>query len=381
MGEEIKEYTPEQLLAREVEAVFRQFIYAPNDQSYTAFTLWTLHTHLRDRSGEFLPYITPRFYLGSKRAGCGKSLALRVMARLSHNGEKVTSPTPPSIMALMNVTHSTIGFDEIDTYFRRNGGGRDDMRGILNEGYEVGAHTTRIRDGAVERQNIHGPIALAGKNADEFLHHENWETLRTRSLSVILDRKPVDAYIDQYDSERHNPRLRGLMERLKDWGVANARGICKIDVEDIIPKQIANREREIWKILFRLGQHLGDEWPERVEKAARSFVLGEWDVDDTPFITPAAELLTCVQMVFKDDEDFLSTDDILFRIGQGSIRPSLMDEWATKRSAEMGLASALGVQVGAKPIRRQVDGEQAMGYTRTSVRCPEPALELDKLTS
>lgn len=371
----MKEFTQDQLLLREVQATFEQFVWAPNKHCHTVTTLWVAHTHLRKSlasGGEFLPYITPRLYFGSKIAGCGKSLALKVTTRLSHNGEMILSPTTAGIITMINEDRATLGFDEIDTFFGRNGSGRDTMRAVLNGGYEHGTRIPRQAQYASDKQNIHGPIAMAGKNAAAFTGSDGFETLRTRSISIILDRKPADAYVDQFDPELHNSRLRGLMERLKDWGVANAKEITGIDVGEIIPKEIINRDREIWTVLFRIAQFVGDEWPERVERAARAFVLGEWDKDDTPCVSPAKELLTCVRAAFEDGEEFLPTAEILFRIREpGPLRPSLADEWTSVRSAEMGLASGLGVH-GIESVRPMIDGVQAKGYTRFDLGIPVP---------
>lgn len=364
----MKEYSPEQLLANEIEQVYRQFMFMPNDHCFNVATLWVMHTHLRSNAGSFLPYITPRLYFGSKIAGCGKSLATEITARLSHNGEVILEPTSHSVTTLMNQDLATLGFDEIDTYFGR-GRGRDSMRAILNGGYKYGARVTRERSGEADRQNCHGPIVMNGKNAQLFLTADTFETLRTRTISIILDQKPADYYVDRYNPARYDDRLRGCMERIKAWGLTNARAITTTEIDDLMPKDIANRAEEIWTVLFQIAAHLGDEWPARCEKAARAFVLGEWDKEDTPCISPAQELLVCVQATFTDFDEFLSTAEILDRLELLPQRATIMDEWTTERAAENGLSRSLAVH-GAEHVRRQVGGDQRWGYTRESVRCP-----------
>lgn len=373
----MRKFTPEQLLANEVEQVFRQFVHMPNEHCYTAATLWVQHTHLRTGEGVFLPYVTPRMYFGSKIAGCGKSLATELTTRMSHNGEVVLEPTPPSVTTLMNQDLATLGFDEIDTYFGR-GTGKQAMRAILNGGYKRGAKVTRQRADETDRQNCHGPICLNGKNANLFMTDEKFETLRSRSICIILEKKPVDAYFDRFNPEVHEPRIEGLMKRLKRWGVTHGKEINCIPIEGLMPRDIANRAEEIWTVLFRIAHHLGGDWPERCEKAARAFELGQWDTegqsdfDDTPCVTPSEELLAAVQECFHDDEEFLPTATIIERL-EGLQEPvSLMDEWKTERSANMGLARGLGVYA-IKHVRRQRDGIQEWGYTREDVGCEEEA--------
>lgn len=362
----MKQYTNDQLLANEVEQVFRQFLYMPNDHSFVVPTLWVMHTHLRSAEGVFLPYVTPRLYFGSKIAGCGKTLATELTTRLSHNGEMVLEPTPPSITSMMNQDLSTLGFDEIDTYFGR-GHGKNSMRAILNGGYKRGAFVTRQRSDESDRQNCHGPIVMNGKNAGLFLTSDKFETLRTRSICIILEQKPHDYDVFRWNPELYEGRLQELMGRLRRWGLHNARAILDIPIDGLMPTRIANRAEEIWTVLFRIAKHLGGDWPARCEAAARAFVLGEWE-DDTPSVSPIEELLYGVRTVFGDDEQFLPTIEILDRLEALPQQMSMMKEWPSTRAASMGLANALAVY-GVTHVRRTYDGEQVWGYDRDDLGC------------
>lgn len=371
----MKKLTNEQLLASEVEQTFRQFMFMPHEHAYTVPTLWVMHTHLRSVEGGFLPYITPRLYFGSKTAGCGKSLATELAVRMSYNGEMVLEPTPPSITTMMNQDHATLGFDEIDTYFGR-GSGKLAMRAILNSGYKRGSTVTRQRSDETDRQNIHGPIVLNGKNANLFMSSDKFETLRSRSICILLEQKPPDISIDRFNPELHEWRLRELMRRLQTWGQVNARDIVSIPIEGIMPAGIANRAEEIWTELFRIATHLGGDWPARCEAAARAFVLGEWEDTATPVLSPAEELLSAVQATFLDSEQFVPTATILDRLYDLPQPISMLREWRTPRAAAMGLSWALQVY-GIQPVRRFHEGEQVRGYDRDDIGCltAEPATQ------
>ncbi|MGC2652287.1 MAG: DUF3631 domain-containing protein [Mycobacterium sp.] len=362
----MKQLTPDQLLASEVEQIYRQFMYMPNDHSFTVPTLWVMHTHLRSAEGVFLPYITPRLYFGSKTAGCGKSLATKLTTRMSHNGEMILEPTPPSVTTMLNEDLATLGFDEIDTYFGR-GSGRDSMRAILNGGYEAGTCVTRQRGDESERMNCHGPVVMNGKNANLFLTSDRFDTLRSRSISIILDEKPPTFYVDRFNPERHNPRLRDLMRRIKRWGLVNAHTVLGVPVDGLMPARIANRAEEIWTVLFQIAAHLGGDWPARCEAAARAFVLGEWE-DETPSVSPAEELLACVQATVLDSEGFVPTTTILDRLEDLPQQASIMGEWHSPRAATMGLSRALAV-FGIIHVRRTHEGDQVWGYDRGDLGC------------
>lgn len=370
----MKDYTEDQLLMRAVEATYKTYLWAPDEHVFTVLTLWVAHTHLRksiSAGGQFLPYITPRLYFGSTMAGCGKSLALKLTSKLSHNGKMIMSPTMPSMVAMLNEGKASIFFDEIDRYFRRSGSGRDEMHNLLNAGYERDATMPCVLNHQVQERNIHGPVALAGKNVAQF-NREDFDTLRTRSIQVILDQKPVDAYVDRYDAERHNPRLKLIMERLQEWGVASGAAITSIFVDEIMPREIHNRAGDIWRILFQIAQHLGDVWPARVDAAARSFVLGERAPVVTRVTSPEQELRDAVSGLFEDGEDFLPTSEILLRLGRLPTRPAMFFEWTTTRSMEMGLSTGLEI-FGIKAGRHRDGGPALRGYERGKF---DPALEV-----
>lgn len=371
----MKELTEGQLLAAEIESVFDQFMYLPHEHAKAIMTTWTIHTAMRNSDEEFQPYITPRLAFLSKEAGSGKSLATELVTKMSFNGEMVLEPTPPSITTMMNVDHATIGFDEIDTYFGR-GTGKLAMRAILNGGYKRGSTVTRQRADETDRQNVYGPIVMNGKNANLFLTHPNFETLRSRTISIVLEPKPRDYYVDRFNPEIYDARLYNIMRRLRRWGINNHQAILSIPIDGLMPERIANRAEEIWTILFRIAEYLGGNWPHRIEEAARALVLGEWDSEDEAVLSPAEELLAAVRSVFTNEDEFLPTTEILSRLFKLPRPGVLVEEWSRvpERAQLMGLARTLGLY-GYESERIQVNGEQARGYTREGVGLdPAPLL-------
>lgn len=361
----MKEFTSGQLLAREVDGVFRQFMHMPNEHAYTVSALWVFHTHLRTADGMFCPHITPRLAFLSKDPGCGKSLAVRLVTTLSHNGERALNPTAPGMSTLLNEALATIGFDEIDLYFGR-GHGRSDMRTVLNGGFERGATTIRERRGTTERTNIHGPIVLAGKNANLFLTSEQFDTLRSRSIAVVLKAKPTGTGVERYRPQLHEERLKGVAARLARWGKLHTPAILSIPLDGLMPEEIQNRREDIWTELFRIARHLGDEWPARVELAARAFELGEWGEEQAP-ASPSEELLAAVREVVGDDK-FMPTHEILLLLETLDTPPSIMREWSDgERAKEMGLSRNLLLH-GVAPRRVTHEGGQVRGYHRDDLQ-------------
>lgn len=371
----MKKFTQDQLLANQVERVYREFMHMPNDSAYVVSTLWAMHTHLRNHEGRLLPRVTPRLYFGSKEPGAGKSLATELTIALAFNGEMIGDPSPPSIVAMMNEDHATLGFDEIDTHFGRGANSKLRMKGILNMGYRRGgAKVTQVRGGVAERLDPFGPMVLNGKNASVwFMPDGPFDTLRSRSISIILEPKPRDIRLARYNPELHDERIYALRDRLSRWGGNAASTILSIPIEGLMPEAIANRAEEIWTVLFRIARYLGDTWPERIEKAANVFALGKFSPEDEPILDPFEELLANVQATFTDDDDFLPTAEILARLEALPQRTSIMDEWQSDRAAEMGLANGLAVYE-VHTERQYWKGTQVRGYSRDAVGLDPPQM-------
>jgi hypothetical protein len=359
--------TKEQQLLNEVEGVFRKFMAMPSEHAFTVATLWVAHTHLRSTEGHFLPRTTPRLYYGSKQAGCGKTMAMELTTLMCFNGEVVIEPTEPGLISKIHNDHATVGLDEIDLFFGNRGGSKSGHRAVINGGYKRGTTVDRERNDETEKRNIHAPMVLAGKNANRFMTADAFETLRTRSIAVLLERKPVGTELAKYRSDRHEGHLRSIAARLARWGQHFGKRITCLDVEPLLDALgIDNRDAEVWNPLFQLAAHVGGDWLDRIEAAAKALTLGDWGPDETPVLSPAEDLLKAAADAFGDDEDFLSTSELLRRLltAEGSW---WTEEWSTPRAAAMDLATTLGT-FGIEASRGYVDGKQARGYALSALQ-------------
>lgn len=352
-----------EMLLREIRATLGQFMFMPNEHSFTVTTLWIAHTHLRGIDGSFLPQRTGRLYFGSKEAGAGKTQAMELTTMMSHNGDIHVNPTQFALITALNFGQGTNGIDEIDRFFGSRGTAKVDIQTIILAGYRSGSKVSRQRNDEVEYQNIHGPMVMAGKNLNRFLTSEVFETLRTRSFIIPLERKPPDIEVTRYRSQIHERRLRQLSRGLARWGIRNGPTITSLDVDNTTERiGLDNRDEEIWSILFRIAAAAGGDWPTRIESAARAMVLGEWDEDNAPVLTPSEEMLMWVRAIFKDDEEFLPTRTIVKRVLQNSDSSIwFRDEWPNPMAATKSLAKTLH-QFGIESKRHYVDGIQERGY-------------------
>jgi hypothetical protein len=361
--EEVTELTDDQKLARRVEATFRNYMHFPDEEAYTITTLWVLHAHLRKPDGQFAPYITPRLYFGSAEPGAGKSLATQLTVLMA-GGRMIGDPTAPGLTTMLNIDAMVPGLDEIDLLFGNSARSHASIRTILNMGYKRnGGSIIRERGGEVDWQEVFGPIVMNGKNLRRFETHESFNALRSRSLIIPLTKKGAGVKLARYRSSKHEAGIRQLAAELRAWGKASQRYITRIDVEEIIPQEIDDRDWELWEVLFQLAEYLGGSWPERVMRAIRSHVLGEQFVREVEQVDPYDELYEAVRGMFGDDEDFLPTVEILERIDGMEEPPQLRSEWTSDTAKAMGLRNGLR-ESGVDKVRVQKNGEQYWGYTR-----------------
>lgn len=365
--------TDSQLLVAEVESNFRKFMYM-NEHDYTVLSLWVPHTHLWGNVGgqyRFLPQRTGRVYFGSNRAGAGKSQGMELTTLMSAHGDIHINPTSYGLISAINEGLGTNGVDEIDRFFGASGGKAADVQTILLAGYKSGSHFTRQQQGQAVKYNIHGPAVLAGKNLNAFKTAPQFDTMLTRSFVIELDRKPANVAITEYESVLHESRLRAISERLGYWGTRYGRDIVRQDVRDWIRSVgLANRDREIWTILFQIAQFIGGSWPSRIEKAARYMVLGETDDDCVMTVqSPFEQIMEMARLSFSDNEPFLPTRILVRRMLENPLSDGMLfhREWRNPQAASMGLAEAMAANGVATSERGSYQGKQDRGYYRQPV--------------
>lgn len=364
----MRSMTESQKLAADIEGVYKQFMWLPNEHSYTVPTLWVLHSSLRDGEGMHLPYITGRLGWFSKTPGCGKSLGMKLTAFMSANGKLLVNPTAPSLTMMMDRDRNTCGFDEFDKYMGK-GNGNGPMFGIINAGYERGTVSTKVRNDEIVDEYLAGPIVLSGKNYTRFTTAENFDTIRSRTHVILTEKKPaIGSGVDNFQAELHTPRVKAIGTRVQKWGVTNAPAILAQDVT--IPERIASRALDIWKNLFEIALFIDGgvkgEWWKRCESAARAFVLNEWAEDVHQVISSTDELLMEVRAAFDDEQTFIRSKDLLAHLMSIPGDVWWKREWKNPQAAAMGLARALKT-FNIEHSREYVNGIQERGYSLADV--------------
>ena len=153
-----------QRMLRQVYHFLGRFVAYPSEHARVAHALWIVHTHMMDRWD-----ITPRIAFLSAEPESGKTRALEVSRFLVPRPMQTVNISPAALFRCVQSPDGTptLLYDEIDTVFGAKAKENEDVRGLLNAGYERGAKTYRclVRgNGQVELEGIEAycAVALAG---------------------------------------------------------------------------------------------------------------------------------------------------------------------------------------------------------------------------
>ena len=161
----------------------------------------------------------------------------------------------------------TLLYDEIDTVFGAKAKEHEDVRGLLNAGYERGAKTYRclVRgNGQVELEGIEAycAVALAGIG---------WlpDTILSRSIVVRMRRRASDEHVEQFRRRLISKDAGRIYDAVETWAQAQPSRI--LDWPDL-PPEVTDRAAEIWEPLLWIADLIGGEWPSRARAAAVALV-------------------------------------------------------------------------------------------------------------
>jgi putative DNA primase/helicase len=223
-----------------------------------ALALWVTHTHC------YTAFIyTPRLNLCSPEKGCGKTLALDVVASLTPRALRTESITPAVLFRLVESCKPTLLLDEVDAYLNE----AEELRGLLNAGHKRGARAYRCEgdSNTVRGFNAFAPAALAG------IGHLPG-TLHDRSIVIRLVRARPGEVLARFDSRRVETETE-LCRKLARWTADN---FTRLETADpALPETAYNRLADNWRPLFAIAEAAGADWPARAAAAFAALTTTE----------------------------------------------------------------------------------------------------------
>jgi hypothetical protein len=207
---------------------------------YITVALWMLHSHVFRR---FM--VTPRLALRSPVAGCGKTVLLDILVRLTARGAKFGSITTAAIYHLIDETHPCLLLDEMDNAgitLQLNG----KLRAVLNDGYRYGGTVALRENGETRHLDVFAPVALALPDAMGGLPR----TLNSRCITINMRRS--QRALKRFDVHHSDGTLDRVYGQILIW-LRKA----KIDPDPRMPVGTLNRASDNWRVLISVAESLG----------------------------------------------------------------------------------------------------------------------------
>lgn len=332
-----------------VHAHLARFVAYPCPHSHVAHTLWIAHTHLME-----VWETTPRIAFLSPEPGSGKTRALEVTKPLVPRAVHSMNATPAFLFRSMASEDGlpTILYDEIDTLFGPMARGNEEVRALINGGHHRGAMVGRCiyrgEDIVPEQIPSFCAVAMAGLG---YLP----DSIRTRSILIQMRKRAPHEVVEPFRHRQEADPGTQLGERLAEW----AAGIeCNLQGKfPELPKEITDRNADIWEPLITLADAAGGTWPNRARVAAVALVAATGE--RVPSL--GTLLLSDIRQVFGD-ADALPTLTILSRLNK--LEESPWGDLQGKPLDPRGLSRRLKpYEISPSSIR--VGGHTPKGYKRT----------------
>ncbi len=292
-----------------IDGFYRRYVVYPSDGARWAHVLWTAHCWLMDCWCR-----TPRLLFISPEPGSGKTVALKLTACLVPHADYVDDLSPAALyhsidqQLKLNGGRPTILYDELDSVFGE-GKANEAMRRLIDGGHERGGTVNRYmgpKRGRVKFP-IFGAMALAGKMGI----YDVPPTIRTRSVVVKMHWRTADEVVEKWDFVQTPPEVDALRDLLQFW-IEFVHGHA-LDYRAELPKQLYNRDADVWGPLITVADLAGGNWPERARVTAVTSVTSAGTIH-TP--SRGLQLLADIRDGFNTSQvDKMFTTGLLAELG------------------------------------------------------------------
>jgi hypothetical protein len=340
-------------LLDETRLFVRRFVVV-GETELDAIALWNAHTFVYD-CGRATPYLHPH----SPEPGSGKTTLLDVLELTARDAIQADGLSEAALFRLIDKNRPTLLVDEVDAVFgKKNSDSTEGIRQVLNSGYRKHKQVWRCVPPSqdVRAFDVYCPKATAGLN-------ELPGTLAHRSIPIAMQPPlPTDVYED-LDPEEAEQQADILKQNLVSWADESQDFLRDPQLKPARCDDLDARGNEIWRILLRIADQAGGDWPERARTAAVELSgRGRQHRDASTTV----RLLGHIRDLFPDERMFCATiaealnaDDQL-PYGGWSDGKGITTRELGKKLAPYGVI--------AKTIR--IGEKRAYGYERTQFEEP-----------
>jgi len=331
-----------------------RFVIYPSEHAQVAHVLWIAHTHLMDCWDS-----TPRLAFLSAEPKSGKTRALEITALLVPRPVSSVNVTSAYIFRKISdpAGRPTILYDEIDTIFgAKRKEGSEEIRGVLNAGYQPGATVGRCTTGngpvGTEDLPAYAAVALGGLG---------WlpDTILSRSIVIRMRRRKLGERVEPFRRRRHEKEGCALRKKLAAWATSIAGTMVLTDTWPEMPAGVEDRDADSWESLLAIADKIS--WRDRAHAAAIALVPAAGDAESSMGI----RLLEDLRTVFGT-ADKLHTGMILSKLH--ALEESPWNDLGNGRQLnDRGLASRLR-QYGVRSKDIRIGEINKKGYEREALQ-------------
>lgn len=314
-----------------------------------AAALFVVHTHAFAAAD-----CSPRFVLSSAEPQSGKTRFLEILKLLVHRPLFTANISEAALFRKIDADGVTILFDEIDAIFGPKArGDREDLRALLNAGYERGAVVTRCSgEGAkmvVKDFQVFAPVALAGIGRLP-------ETIEQRAIVVRLKRRAPDENVERLRRREIAPETDALRSQVGEWASTHMGTLSSARPE--LPEELSDRAADVWEPLLAIADAAGGSWVARARVAAVELFTAR-EADES---TVGIRLLGDIHDVFGVDLG-LASGTLADRLG--GIEGSPWPEWKNGKPITANALARLLKKYGVKPDQHRIGDDAFRGYLRS----------------
>jgi hypothetical protein len=278
-------------LLEDVRAFVGRFVVAGGVE-LDAITLWVPHSYVFE-----VAYATPYLHAHSPEPGSGKTTLLDVLAVLAKNPIDADNLTEAVLFRLIEAKTPTLLFDEVDAVFgKKNSDSVEGIRQVLNSGYRKGKRAWRCVPPSHELKpfNVFCPKALSGLR-------ELPGTLAHRSIPIAMKPPLPSDVFEDFDPEQAFGEAEDLRRNLEAWAAESMDVLIRPELKPAKMPELDARGNEIWRLLFRIADQAGGDWPERARDAARELSGADRRRQDA---SPGIKLLAHIKDLFQGEKMF-----------------------------------------------------------------------------
>ena len=265
-------------------AWIRRYVVVTDDQA-DIMAAWVMHTYVFDAFE-----VTPYLFISSPEKGSGKSTLLRIVKAVAYRGRSSSGMSGAALARVVEASRPTLFLDELDAQMKGNKETAENIRGILNSGYEPEGVYTRCvgNEFAVKDFPTFCPKCLAGIG-------KLWDTVSDRSITIEMRRMLSEEIIEQDRKVAVKAAAAPIKARLEEWA---GRGTADL-LRSIHPSTISGfnpRQNDIAEVLLAIAQLAGGEWPQRLTQALKVVCTSAIAEDGSIGVT----LLSDIRAVFDE---------------------------------------------------------------------------------